>query len=701
MIEKINILLIEKNTDDADYIAEVLSEPDLKKSDISRVACLEDAIILLKSIKYDIIILDIGLPDSQIVLNLLSIIKEHNATALIIITGKEDYIECDNNSGIDAQNKLIKSLPRSDKLSRVISYSAERKREKKRLLDIKTQLRISEEKLHKINTELASINKELHASEFENEQKDSNLKHQLSEINRFSAVIKQSPAIVVITDVEGVIVYVNNTFCKKTGYTKDGSIGQKANIMKAEKETQQKHIDIWNAITNRKIWKGELLNKKKNGELYWESATIFPIYDDKHEAINYIKVAEDISQLKRNEEVQKVILNISNAVLTTINLNKFIEFIHLELSKIIDTTNFYVTLYDKESEECTLVFHKDQKNKSDYFIVGKSLTNYIIKSRKPLLVTQKVKEKLIKEDKIDPIGSTSKIWLGVPLISKNEVIGAFAVLSYDDEKAYNEDDLNTLQLISHQISISIERIEANIKLERALEKATESDRLKTAFLSNMSHEIRTPMNGIIGFIELLNDPSFSDEEKKEFTTVITRSSFRLLNTINDMIDISKIEAGQMNIIKNNIIINDMLQELYDFFIPQASEKDLDFSFISTLSDEESKLVSDNQRLHGILANLIKNAIKYTEKGSVKYGCDIRGENFEFYVHDTGIGIPKDRITAIFNRFEQADIEDTRAFEGSGLGLTIAKSYTEMLGGNIIVSSTEGKGSVFTVKLPFR
>jgi len=249
-----------------------------------------------------------------------------------------------------------------------------------------------------------------------------------------------------------------------------------------------------------------------------------------------------------------------------------------------------------------------------------------------------------------------------------------------------------------------EKQKAEEDLVLALEKAQESDRLKSAFLMNMSHEIRTPMNGILGFAKLLKKPQLTRDELNSYIEIIEQCGDRLLNTINNIIDISKIEAGQVKIVKTEVSVNKILEEQYAFFNPEAKSKGLELIYKPTLSDKEAIIVTDKHKLEGILTNLIKNAIKFTEFGNISFGYSIKkGKDFKelnFYVKDTGIGIPSDRIHAIFNRFEKADIENSKVYEGAGLGLAISKSYVEMLGGKIWVSSKEGYGSTFTFSIPY-
>ncbi|HEY3389892.1 MAG TPA: histidine kinase dimerization/phospho-acceptor domain-containing protein, partial [Prolixibacteraceae bacterium] len=209
-------------------------------------------------------------------------------------------------------------------------------------------------------------------------------------------------------------------------------------------------------------------------------------------------------------------------------------------------------------------------------------------------------------------------------------------------------------------------------------KAEESDRLKSAFLANMSHEIRTPMNGILGFAELLKEPKLNGKDQQEYIRIIGKSGNRLLNIINDIIDISKIEAGQVevNIEKSNI--NEQIDYIYTFFQQEIEKKGLQFSFSNALSSKESIINTDREKIYAILTNLVKNAIKYTNTGSIEFGYNLLENNgsasLQFFVKDTGMGIPKERQKAIFERFIQADISDKMALQGAGLGLSISKAY---------------------------
>ena len=234
----------------------------------------------------------------------------------------------------------------------------------------------------------------------------------------------------------------------------------------------------------------------------------------------------------------------------------------------------------------------------------------------------------------------------------------------------------------------------------AKEHAEESDRLKSAFLANMSHEIRTPMNGILGFAELLKEPDLTSEEQQEYIQIIEKSGARMLNIINDIVDISKIEAGLMIVNNKDTNINEKIEFIYIFFKPQVEEKGMQFFFKNTLPTKEATIRTDSEKVYSILTNLVKNAIKYSKEGAIEFGYIKKDETLEFYVKDTGIGIGQEHQKIIFDRFRQASESLFRKYEGAGLGLSISKAYVEMLGGKIWVESEEGIGSTFYFTLPY-
>jgi len=246
-----------------------------------------------------------------------------------------------------------------------------------------------------------------------------------------------------------------------------------------------------------------------------------------------------------------------------------------------------------------------------------------------------------------------------------------------------------------------EEITRQKELIQSRKKAEENDNLKSSFLSNLSHEIRTPLNGIMGFISILQRENLTEAERTEYLNIVWENGDRLLKTMVDIIDISKIETGLIEVDNSEVDVNEILTGLCDFFKPEAVKRGLDFSLTNRMEPNNYIIHSDQVKIYSIFTNLIKNALKYTINGSVKCDCSIDGDELRFSISDSGIGIPVDKLDIIFDRFVQANASPIRKFEGSGLGLSITKAYVEILGGTIHVVSKMDLGSTFTVRIPTR
>lgn len=234
----------------------------------------------------------------------------------------------------------------------------------------------------------------------------------------------------------------------------------------------------------------------------------------------------------------------------------------------------------------------------------------------------------------------------------------------------------------------------------AKEKAEESDRLKTAFLANMSHEIRTPLNGILGFTSFLKAPDLSMSDRTDYINVIEKSGQRLLNTVNDIVNLSKIEAGQINVDLQETNLNGQTEFIYNFFQPKMAAKGLEFTVSNGLSDGDAFIRTDVEKVYAILTNLVNNALKFTGSGQVSFGYVQKANMLEFFVQDSGPGILEENQQLIFERFRQGNESLQRHFEGSGLGLAISKAYVELLGGKIWLRSSAGQGAEFRFTVPY-
>lgn len=361
-----------------------------------------------------------------------------------------------------------------------------------------------------------------------------------SKLFLLSHAVAQSPLSIIITDYQGKIEYANRSFTHISGFSADEAEGRKISMVNSGKQSRAFYEALWNTILSGKDWGGELINKRKNGELYWEYVSISPIKNPEGVITHFVSVREDVTQKK----------------------------------KMIDD------------------------------------------------------------------------------------------------------------------------------LVRAKDQAEESDRLKTAFLANISHEIRTPMNGILGFLELLKNPSLQEEEKDTFIDLVNKSGDRLLGTINDLIEISKIESGQVKADYSDVDIKEIMDYFLGFFKPSAKKKNLDIKIAGQLCGEKSLIKTDRFKVDAALSNLISNAIKFTREGIIEFGNFVQEDDLVFFVKDTGIGIDADQIDAVFDRFVQADLNMTKPYQGTGLGLSIIKGYIRLLNGKIWVESEVGKGSVFYFSIPY-
>lgn len=237
------------------------------------------------------------------------------------------------------------------------------------------------------------------------------------------------------------------------------------------------------------------------------------------------------------------------------------------------------------------------------------------------------------------------------------------------------------------------------ELKNALQKAQESDQLKSVFLRNLSHEIRTPMNGINGFSILLKDADLAPDMRNRYIDLVISSSEQLLSIVDNILSISLIETGQDKVKLSHVEVNELLDELYQMYSKSLDEKNVRFTLVKSLEDDESILRTDRSKLRQIFTNLLANAVKFTANGHIKFGYILKDDFFEFFVEDTGIGIDTELKEQIFKMFCQEDNSPQRKYGGAGLGLSIAKGYTELLGGEIYFKSVKGEGTTFFFTIP--
>jgi len=311
-------------------------------------------------------------------------------------------------------------------------------------------------------------------------------------------------------------------------------------------------------------------------------------------------------------------------------------------------------------------------------------------------------EDVLLDEILDLSGFSS--YVIVPLTVAGKFIGLIAYFAGKQITEWNDDVVNPLKLTSQMIANAIERRKVEQELMNAKEKAVESDKLKTAFLSSMSHEIRTPMNHILGFIELLKDPGLSEKEKKEFMAIVKSSGNLLLRLIDDIIDIAKLESGQLVINQVDLQLNKFVDDLYLAFSEQLKsigKGRIEFRIEKPINPVAETIKTDPLRLQQVVSNLLSNALKFTQDGTIKFGFTLEQDNkLHFYIEDTGIGIPPEKHLEIFERFRQLDSSYAREYSGTGLGLAISKGLVELMKGEIGLESQPGKGSRFFFTIPY-
>ena len=462
---------------------------------------------------------------------------------------------------------------------------------------------------------------------------------------------------------------VNNAFLKATGLLSDEIVGKPLNEVIPESSLGLVRSNYEKAIREKKIVTWEETSQYPSG-LKTGIVSIAPIFDEKGNCTNLVGSVHDITERKLADEKVR---------------EKDIQF--RKLSSNVPDLIFQFTRRP-DGTYCVPIASEGIKN-----IFGCSPED-VVEDFAPIgrVIYPEDAERVISD-----IEYSAKHLTYFTCEFRVQIPGKDIQWIYSRSSPEKLED-GSITWYGFNADITLLK-QAEEELIKAKEKAEESDRLKSAFLANMSHEIRTPMNGILGFLELLKEQDLTETKKENYINIVNKGGVRLLNTINDIIEVSKIESNNIEIDKERISIKSLLKYYYEFFLLETKSKGLDFKLIKEPKIKNVIIYSDKNKLHSILTNLIKNAIKFTKTGKIELGCEMNKNALKFFVSDTGMGIKKERLKAVFDRFVQADINITKGYEGSGLGLSICKSYVELLGGKIWVESEENKGSTFFFTIP--
>ncbi|MBI9066246.1 MAG: PAS domain S-box protein [Salinivirgaceae bacterium] len=514
----------------------------------------------------------------------------------------------------------------------------------------------------------------------------------------------------------GIIEDVNEAMLNMYGFEKNEVVGNNVGYISAEDEgyTGEKAFDKIQSVLKGNIELFEWKARRKDKSTFWAEVSLKLTKYSGKEWI--IAVVRDISDKKENEmrvlhfsKFQKILADLST---TFISLP--IEEFNTSIDNALELlgNNFlsdraYIFIYNDDyskmsntHEWCNLNItafkNKLQNIPSNLFQWNH---NQLIKGEIICVpdVSQMGQDAKVEKEEFEKEGIQSLII--VPFLHNKQIVGFIGIDYVNRKNAFQEEDEYALKAFGNIIGQALVRKRNEESIKRAKLKAEESDKLKSAFLSNMSHEIRTPMNGIVGFAELLTDTKLPEKERLNYVKIINESSHQLLSIINDIIDISKIEANLITLNLEHFNLIQEIQNIINFFTPIAQNKGLELSFSHEMLKSTKGLLLDKSKLNQIFNNLISNAIKYTESGFIKVHLLVDRNSMVFKIKDSGIGIDKNNQESIFKRFVREDNEYTTKTGGNGLGLAITKGYIDKMGGKITVTSEKNVGSEFAFFIP--
>lgn len=453
-----------------------------------------------------------------------------------------------------------------------------------------------------------------------------------------------------------------------------------------------------NALKGLSVYE-EVMIKGISGKNYWINLHLSPTFDQNGEVEGAVVIGSDITNQHNAKMVQKMLFNITNAVSLTNDLTPLVETIKKELSQLIDTTNMFIAFYDEAKQSLSALNDEDSNENIPFWKAEGSLTGIVVQQKTSLLINNQQIDALEASGKIKRLGVPAKIWLGVPLMANEKVIGAIVVQSFDNENAYDQATVELMEFVSGQISSVIQRQRSLIHLLEAKKQAEESNRLKTSFLNNLSHEVRTPLNCIVGLTDMMVGNGFEPEEAKKFSQLIAQNSHQLTNIINDTVNMAKIQAQQERLYLSKFNLTPEILKLEKKYALHAQEKKLKFNFLCNFIGADFMVNADKHKLIDIFEKLLDNAFKFTEKGSVDFKVLAVHQALQISVKDSGIGIEPEQMQYIFEPFSKIETDQQRVFRGNGLGLAIVKAYINLMKGNVRLDSKTGKGTEVKVILP--
>jgi len=511
-----------------------------------------------------------------------------------------------------------------------------------------------------------------------------------------------TPAAIAITSPAGIISMINREFTNLFSYTMEEAVNKNINdlVVPDDLKEEAMKIDTLASLNRKEVRQTIRMDKNRNKIHVSLVATAIVI---NNEIVANLGIYRDITSERKNQLLQEVLFNISTAALKQYDIKEIYPIIVQELSKIWDTNNFFIALYDKSTQTLSLPFFSDEKDNFYEIPIKKTITGWVIKNNTSVLLKGKDLKFLDESGDIDLVGTPCKVWMGVPLKVENETIGVMCLQDYYNEDKFSQDDLYIMDFIANQIAIALQRRMMLDNIILARQKAEEAAQSKQLFMSTMSHEIRTPLNEVIGITNLLLQGN-PREDQMDYIKALKFSGNHLLTLVNDVLDYNKMESGKIVFEQTQFNLGDFLDEILRSYSFRSKAKNLSFD-IKKANDLPVEVIGDPIRLNQILSNLLSNALKFTNHGSIQVFVRELSRTgnqtkLEFTVTDTGIGISQDKHSLIFDSFTQASTDTTRHFGGTGLGLAICKKLIELQGGTITIESEPEKGSTFRFDISF-
>ncbi len=515
-------------------------------------------------------------------------------------------------------------------------------------------------------------------------------------------LIDAAPEAIVLTDYDGQIIRINKGFTKLFGYGAEEVQNRMIDDLIVPDELKNEAITVDEVALSQGTEAIETVRRDKRGDKINVSLIASSVISN-DKTIAFLGIYRDISREIKSRLMQEIQYNISTVALQDSDIFDIYPTIVKEIGKLWNVNNFFIALYNREKDTLNFPFFADERDHFKETDAKNTLTGWVIKNNKAVLLDENDILKIEKTGAISLVGSPCKIWMGVPLKMDDEVIGAICLQDYKKIDAFNNDDLQVFEFIANQIVLTLQRRRMLDNLITARKRAEEAAFSKQQFMSTMSHEIRTPLNEVIGITNLLYQGN-PREDQMEYINTLRFSANHLLTLVNDILDYNKMEAGKIVFEKTEFDLVSMLEDIKRSYSHRAREKGISFT-VEKSADLPVSLIGDPVRLNQIISNLLSNAMKFTSTGGVTLKANVneRQNNrvlLEFSVTDTGIGIASEKLEEIFESYAQASADTTRKYGGTGLGLAICKRLVDLQGGTISVVSEPDKGSVFRFSIEY-